>query len=90
MPYRVRWVAPLKVHETMNKIQEVYSPNVKITLGICFGVKVAIHSLPHHESSKIQSSTLIVKIIYTNSNSNTDIQFVMSMLKNIHTNLPFG
>ena len=37
---------------TSYKIQEVYSSNVKLTLGIYFGVKVAIHFLTHHKTVK--------------------------------------
>ena len=44
--------------ETRCKIQKVYSPNLSITLGMCFGVKVAIHSLTHHKAVN-QSSTLM-------------------------------
>ena len=37
---------PYKI-DTRYKIQELYLPNVKITLGICFGVKVVVRSLAH-------------------------------------------
>ena len=59
------------IYITYARVQEVYSPNVKIRLGICFGVKFAIHSLTHHQSSKTQSSTL--KYIKTNTNTNGKI-----------------
>ena len=69
----------------LNKIQEVYSPNVKITLGICFGVKVktAIHSLPHSsQKSKTQSSTL--KYNKTNTYIHTPRTPPASLIHNTH------